>query len=171
MTEKTCVISVELVERRTQPNVVKSLLKSTVPVTVVIVDSTPNDPELASAIPSSPKVKLLRAPDNLGFGRSNNIGIRWALRSTTCDYILLLNNDTVIYPDSIAILQRAMDENPALSISTPRIAYFDNPRQLWYGGGMVSASRKCIYTRLRRKCRSRSRHDSSEMFPLQPVVP
>jgi len=125
---------------------IRSLLKSTVPVTIVIVDSTPNDPELAPAIQSAPDVVLLRSPDNPGFGGSNNIGIQWALVNTNCEYFLLLNNDTVIFPDSIEVLQRVMDDNPALSISTPRIAYFNHPRRLWYGGGEVDWRRASAFT-------------------------
>jgi GT2 family glycosyltransferase len=122
------------------------LLKSTVPVTIVVVDSTPNDPELAPAIQSAPDVVLLRSPDNRGFGRSNNLGIEWALANTTCEYFFLLNNDTVIYPDSIEILKRVMDDNPELSILTPRIAYFDHPNRLWYGGGEVDWRRASAFT-------------------------
>ena len=146
MSEKTCVISVSFRGAADTAECVRSLLQSTVPVTIVIVDSTPNDPALAPAVQFAAEVVLLRSPDNFGFGRSNNLGIQWALANTDCEYFFLLNNDTVVYPDSIEILKHVMDANPEFSISTPRIAYFDDPRRLWYGGGEVDWRRASAFT-------------------------
>lgn len=36
---------------------------------------------------------------NYGFSKGNNIAIRYALKALNPDYILLLNNDTVVDPE------------------------------------------------------------------------
>jgi len=58
---------------------VKSLLQSKVQVQVVVVDTTPHDPALQAGLTFAPDIVLLRAPENVGFGRGNNIGIDWVL--------------------------------------------------------------------------------------------
>ena len=39
---------------------------------------------------------LIETGGNLGFAGGNNVGMRYALKSAQCDYVWLLNNDTVI---------------------------------------------------------------------------
>ena len=57
-------------------------------------------------------VKYIAAPENLGFAGGNNIG----LKATTKDYILLLNNDTVVHKDSFSPLLEFLADNPDVGI-------------------------------------------------------
>jgi GT2 family glycosyltransferase len=104
------------------------------------------DDALEAALASCPSFTLLRANENVGFGRGNNMGIEWALKNTGCEYIFLLNNDTVIFPDSIELLEEAMAAHPDVGIMAPRIAYFDHPSMLWYGGGDMDWRRASAFT-------------------------
>ena len=113
---------------------------------IVVVDTTPNDPDLPEMLDFAPNVTLIRASGNVGFGRGNNLGIKWALEHTICEFIFLLNNDAVIYPETIARLEAEMSTNPEVGIMTPRIAYMDDPEKLWYGGGEVSWRRASAFT-------------------------
>jgi len=45
-------------------------------------------------------IKLIEADENLGFGKANNLGVRYA----TGKYILLLNSDTVLINNAIKIM-------------------------------------------------------------------
>jgi hypothetical protein len=47
---------------------------------------------------------LIQSGTNLGFAGGNNVGIRYALNRGNCDYILLLNNDTVVKKDFLVKL-------------------------------------------------------------------
>lgn len=51
----------------------------------VLVEKYKNDEEIF----------VLKTEDNLGFAKGNNIGIKFAREKWNCDFILLLNNDTV----------------------------------------------------------------------------
>ena len=113
---------------------------------IVVVDTTPNDPDLSTSLEFEPNVTLIRAGDNIGFGRGNNLGIQWALANSSCEFIFLLNNDAVVYPESIGFLQDALAEDLGIGIATPRIAYLDNPEKLWYGGGIVDWRRASAFT-------------------------
>jgi GT2 family glycosyltransferase len=144
---KTCVITVSYRGAADTADCVRSLLASSVPVEIVVVDTTPNDPDLPEMmLDFAPNVTLLRASGNVGFGRGNNLGIKWVLEHSICEFIFLLNNDAVIYPESIARLEAEMSTNPEVGIMTPRIAYMDAPEKLWYGGGEVDWKRASAFT-------------------------
>lgn len=58
---------------------------------VIVVDnaSTDNSYQLLS---NYPQIKYIESPNNLGFGKANNLGYQY----TSGDYILLLNSDTIL---------------------------------------------------------------------------
>jgi GT2 family glycosyltransferase len=142
----TCVITVTYRGAIDTASCVRSLLASEAPVEIVVVDTTPNDPELSAALEFAPNVTLIRAGDNIGFGRGNNLGIQSALANSSCEFIFLLNNDAVVYPQSIGFLEDALAEDSGIGIATPRIAYLDDPEKLWYGGGIVDWRRASAFT-------------------------
>lgn len=134
---KTCVVIVSYRGSADTEICLASLAASLVPVQVVVVDTTPFDEELSAVLEHYPAVKLIQAGENLGFGRGNNVGIRWALEHTACEFLFLLNNDAAVFPDSVSRLESYLEEHAELSILTPRIAYRDDPGRLWYGGGEI----------------------------------
>ncbi|MBI4719877.1 MAG: glycosyltransferase family 2 protein [Chitinivibrionia bacterium] len=81
-------------------------------------------------------VEIIRNAANLGFARGNNAGIEEALRRNA-DFILLLNNDTVVDAMLIDHLVGAMVRSPGIGIAGPKIYYFDPPDRIWFAGGEV----------------------------------
>ena len=134
---RTCVVIVSYRGSADTEICLASLAASLTRVQVVVVDTTPFDAELSAVLDRYPEVKLIQAGENLGFGRGNNVGIRWALEHTACEFLFLLNNDAAVFPDSIPKLESYLQANAELSILTPRIAYRDDPGRLWYGGGEI----------------------------------
>lgn len=108
---------------------------------VVLVDNTPHDPELLPLIEKYSRVHLVSAHKNLGFGRGNNLGIKWALKNTDCEFVFLLNNDAGVLKDTIERLEKALDDHPAAGISVPKILLAEDQTKLWYGGGDVDWKR------------------------------
>lgn len=143
---KTCVICVNHKGASDTARCVKSLLQSTVPIEILIIDNSPNDPELEPALTFARDITILRAPENRGFGCANNLAIQWAMVHSQCEFFFLLNNDTVAYEDSVAILERAMANQTGVGIMVPRIAYLDAPNVLWYGGGEMDWRRASAFT-------------------------
>lgn len=88
------------------------------PVKVVVVDNNSSDDTVQYISASFPEVHIITSNDNLGFGRANNIGIRYAIESGA-DYVFLLNQDTVVEPNVIADLVRIHQNNPAYGIVCP----------------------------------------------------
>lgn len=77
-----------------------SLLASTLPVDIIVVDNASKDNTTDYIANNFPSVKILPNSDNLGFGRANNIGMRYAL-DHGADYVFLLNQDAWIEPSTI----------------------------------------------------------------------
>jgi GT2 family glycosyltransferase len=81
-----------------------------------------------------PQIRLIKNATNLGFAAGNNVGIRDAMRRGP-DYVLLLNNDTVVAPDFLSQLVRVAESDPVIGILNPKIYFFDPPDRLNFAGG------------------------------------
>ena len=91
------------------------------------------------------KIKIIRSKENLGYSGGNNIGINYALQQNA-DFILLLNNDTIVEPDFLNYLISEMLENTSVGITVPKINYYKNPELVWYAGGYISKIRGSGFT-------------------------
>ncbi len=120
---------------------IQSLSKCNIPPEIIVVDNTPNDPDLNDVLARYPEVKLIKAPDNLGFGRGNNLAIDWILKHTEHKYIFVLNNDTTIKPDAIEQMEEVMQSDSKVGIVSARIVFAEDENKLWYGGGEVDWKR------------------------------
>lgn len=95
-----------------------SLLKSEMPVQVVAVDNTPGEEDAEYIKSHYPEVHLITTNENLGFGKANNLGMRYAL-DNGCDYVFLLNQDTWIEKDTIANLVQVAEKHSDYGILCP----------------------------------------------------
>ncbi len=79
---------------------------------------------------------MIRNAENLGFAGGNNVGLRYALNRGDASYCWLLNNDTVVEPDSLSHLVARMEQQPSAGIcgSTVRL-YHDRNKIQALGGG------------------------------------
>ncbi|MFZ2223261.1 MAG: glycosyltransferase family 2 protein [Candidatus Deferrimicrobium sp.] len=78
---------------------------------------------------------ILPTGGNLGFAGGNNVGIRFALSQGDCDFLWLLNNDTVVDPDSLARLVKKAGEDGSLGMVGATIRYYDRPDIIQALGG------------------------------------
>ena len=76
---------------------------------------------------------LVDSDKNLGFAGGNNLGIALAL-AHQADYIWLLNNDTVVAPDTLSQLQthflKSIQAGQPLGILGARLLYFHDPNMV-----------------------------------------
>jgi GT2 family glycosyltransferase len=96
----------------------------------VVVDNGSDDDSVARIVRAHPSVTLIAHPENSGFSRGINLGIREAL-AQGADYVFILNNDTTLATDALAVLVAGAGENPA----APIIYYAGAPRRVWSLGG------------------------------------
>lgn len=97
----------------------------------VVVDNGSTDDAAARIAAAHPAAGQIVNDDNLGFAAGANQGIDWALRRA-CDYVLVLNNDTVVAPDLLDRLVSVAEAHPSIAIASPRILYFDEPERTWH---------------------------------------
>ncbi len=107
----------------------ESLRNSSVPVKGIIIDNASEDgtPDIVSK--EFPFAEVIRNRKNSGFGKANNIGIRKALEYGA-DYILLLNQDAAIKPDTIEKLIEVFESHPGYGILSP--VHYHNDKLIDY---------------------------------------
>ena len=108
-------------------------------IVVVDNDSTHNDAEKLK-MNYGDFIEVIKCENNLGFAGGNNTGIKYALNNLA-DYILLLNNDTIVEPDFLEPLINVLNSNNAIGISAPQINYYQDRRKIWTSGGKISRIR------------------------------
>lgn len=78
-----------------------SLLDSSYPTDILIVDNHSNDQTTRIVKENYPTVRLIECNENLGFGKANNLGLNIAL-TEEYDYAFLINQDAWLDRDCIA---------------------------------------------------------------------
>lgn len=95
---------------------IDSLLHSTIPVDIMVIDNASSDGTADWLASHYPMIHLVRSKKNLGFGQANNIGLRYVL-AEKYDYAFLLNQDAWLYHDDcIEQLVKASVNNPEYAI-------------------------------------------------------
>lgn len=95
-----------------------SLRESTIPLQTVVVDNTPGDEDAEYIRAHFPEIHIIKTKENLGFGKANNLGMRYAL-DNGCDYVFLLNQDAWIEMDSVAALVDIAERHLEYGILSP----------------------------------------------------
>lgn len=102
---------------------------------VLLVDNGSTDDSVARTRTEFPEVEVIENGANLGFTEGNNRGIARAL-DDGADYVMLLNNDTIVDPGFLQPLLVAIDRH-GLGFASPRIFYASDPDELWFWGGDI----------------------------------
>jgi len=80
------------------------------------------------------KLILIHLEENLGFGKANNVALRYISQVGSIDYIWLLNNDTVIYPNTLMLMVQTAQTHSGITGSV--LKFYANPSIVQtYGGG------------------------------------
>ncbi len=104
---------------------------------IIAVDNGSTDRSADRLSDRFPDVCLIRNKQNLGFAAGNNAGIRYALEDGA-QYVLLLNNDTIVSPPFLSRMICSAQAHPGVGILNPKIYYSDPPDRIWYAGGRFS---------------------------------
>ncbi len=77
---------------------------------------------------------LIQSGYNGGYSFGNNIGIRYAQNNNT-DYVLLLNNDTIVDKYFLEPLVETCENDCKVGIASGKIYFHDKPHTIWFNGG------------------------------------
>ena len=90
-----------------------------------------------------PEIMVIQTGANLGYAGGNNVGLRWAL-AQGAEYLLILNNDTVVSADLLSAFVHSAKSLPAGSILGARIYFYDKPDTLWFAGGFWRSAENSV---------------------------
>lgn len=135
---RVAVVVLNLCQEELTRPCLESLLSAGYPeLEVVLVDNGSPDGSGERLRRAFPDVSYVQTGENLGFTGGNNRGFRRALASGA-DYVLALNNDTVVEPGAVGRLVRTAEEGERVGGVCPTITYHVDPDRIWYGGGAFS---------------------------------
>ena len=92
---------------------------------VLVVDNHSTDGTLEMLRSEFPDVRCMKNPDNLGYTRAMNQG----LRSAVGRYLVQLNPDTIVQPAAFDKLHEFMEAHPAVGIVSPKVLNSDGSFQ------------------------------------------
>ena len=107
---------------------------------IILIDNCSTDGSGSRLSRDFPTVIYEPLTENLGFPGGNNRGIELAI-SRGADYVLLLNNDTVVDVDFIQPLVELGESNPHVAAQCCKIFYHPDRHRLWYAGGIFNTER------------------------------
>lgn len=115
---KVYVIVVTYKGHRWYEKCFSSLRGSSIPIKTIVIDNASDDGSVEYIKQYFPEIILVESPENLGFGKANNLGMRYAL-DQGCDYVFLLNQDAWVETDTIERLIDIHVRHPEYGIIGP----------------------------------------------------
>jgi len=102
--------------------------------TIVVDNSLDQDGTCSLLADEAPGVRVILPPQNLGFGRANNLGFA----QSSSEFVLFLNPDTVSNAEALNHCLRRLKEAPSIGLISPQLVLAD--------GSMDLACRRSIPT-------------------------
>lgn len=107
---------------------------------VLLVDNASVDGSGERLHTRYPAIAYLQTRENIGYAGGNNLGIAWAL-DREAEWIVVLNNDTVLAPDCLHQLLAAASNDSRIGALSPLVTRYDDPSRVWFAGGHLDKSR------------------------------
>jgi GT2 family glycosyltransferase len=104
---------------------------------IVVVDNGSRTSPRQTILEEFPAVTYLETGRNLGYAGGNNVGMRHALRRGH-DYVLVLNNDTVVEPDVLRRAVAVAETDPAIGVLSVQIMSWNDHALTWIAYGEVT---------------------------------
>ncbi len=103
---------------------------------IIIVDNNSDDDSVEYVKQEFPQFTLIRNQKNEGFAKGNNIGIQYALEKNF-DYIVLLNQDTVVEKNWLNKLVEAVKNDGKIGAAQPLILFWDKKDKINTSGNKI----------------------------------
>ncbi len=81
-----------------------------------------------------PQVQIIPLTENLGYAGNNNIGIRAAMEQGA-EWLLILNDDTILDPSCLSSLVQVGESDSEIGIVGPMVYHFEEPDVIQSAGG------------------------------------
>lgn len=125
------IVTVNYNQSATTIDLIESLSQITYPnIEIIVVDNASKNEDAKVIKEKFPRIVLVESIINYGFAGGNNLGI---MRSRG-EYVLLLNNDTIVEPNFLEPLVNKFQEHPEIGAISPKIRYYYKKDTLQYVG-------------------------------------
>lgn len=118
--------ALESVERNSYPNF-----------KIIVLDNASTDGSKEAIRQHYPAVQVVSLEDNLGYAGNNNAGIEIAIQQGA-DWILILNEDTILAQDCLSILISEACKYEHVGILGPLVYHFDEKKVIQTAGGKMN---------------------------------
>jgi GT2 family glycosyltransferase len=88
-------------------------------------------------LPSQKRLIIIENERNYGNAGGKNIGMRYALNTLNIEYVVLLDNDTIVSPHFLDELVVVANREPGAGILGSKI-YHSDTSEVWSGGGLIN---------------------------------
>jgi GT2 family glycosyltransferase len=97
-----------------------------------------------SSFPPNRRLRIIENHTNTGYSDANNVAIRYACRALSPDYVLLLNNDTIVEKQFLCELVSVAETDNTIGMVGPKIYFndFDGRRDVIFYTGATFDMRK-----------------------------
>jgi len=105
---------------------------------VIVVDNASEGNDVAALRQRfADSIHVIANDRNYGFPEGCNIGMRYTL-TKGANYILLLNNDTVVDPEFLTEMVKVAEGRPSIGITGSKIYYYYQPNRIQAVGGKIN---------------------------------
>ena len=101
----------------------------------IVLDNHSTDGSVEAIARAFPSVEIIELVDNGGYAGNNNVGIAAAMTSGA-DWVLVLNEDTVLAADCLEHLVAVGESDPSIGIVGPMVYHHDEPEVIQSAGGV-----------------------------------
>jgi GT2 family glycosyltransferase len=106
------------------------------PLRTVVVDNGSTDGTADMVRSRHPFVDLVRSDHNAGVSGGRNLGVRWVEQHMTVEYVIFLDNDTRMEPDTVKELVAAAAADERIGLVAPKAFRREGDPVLFSAGGM-----------------------------------
>lgn len=122
-----------------------SLQKSQYQNTIVwVLDNASTDGSVEAIEKNFPQTRIINLTENKGYAGNNNVGISTALEAGA-NWILILNEDTILDSCTISNLIQFAISQPQAGILGPLVYHFDEPCVIQSAGGIITKNWEAVH--------------------------
>ncbi len=104
---------------------------------VIVADDASTDGSVDTVRREFPQTHVVEASEHVGAAATRNLGIRFALERFKFDYLLFLDNDAFVEPDTLTRLLDAIERDEAIGIVSPKAYQNMAARRLHLAGELA----------------------------------
>jgi GT2 family glycosyltransferase len=105
---------------------------------IIVLDNHSSDGSVEAIQSKFPQVQIIELDENRGYAGNNNVGIKAALNQQA-DWVFVLNEDTVLAPDCLALLVSVGESDRHIGMVGPMVYHYDEPEVIQSAGGFMNS--------------------------------